>query len=114
MCAKLSGTVIRGTPNTPKHGSKTPSEQTIKAYSSGQSQSFVYQGTLSRLARARPRAEQWSRTSSRLARGSLQAVSTPSAQPKASLVVQATLAKSPDQPTEVHAYLMLGSPDTLS
>jgi hypothetical protein len=33
---------------------------------------------------------------------------------KGSLVVQATLAKSPDQPTEVHAHLMLGSPDTLS
>jgi hypothetical protein len=28
----------------------------MKAYSSGQSQSFVYQGTRSRLARARPRA----------------------------------------------------------
>jgi hypothetical protein len=27
----------------------------MKAYSSGQSQSFVYQGTRSRLARARPR-----------------------------------------------------------
>jgi hypothetical protein len=26
----LSGTVIRGTPNTPKHGWKTPSKQTVK------------------------------------------------------------------------------------
>jgi hypothetical protein len=41
-------------------------------------------------------------------------VSAPSAQPKASLVVQATLAKSPYQSTVLHAHLMLGSPDTLS
>jgi hypothetical protein len=53
---KVSGTIIRGTLNDPKHGSKTPSRQTVKTDSSGQSQSFVYQGTRSRLVRARPRA----------------------------------------------------------
>jgi hypothetical protein len=86
----------------------------MKAYGSGQSQSFVYQETWSHLARAWPRAEQWSRMSPRLARGSLRTVSAPSAPPKTSLVVQATLAKSPYQPTVLHAHLMLGSPDTLS
>jgi hypothetical protein len=86
----------------------------MKAHNSSQSQGFIYQGTRPRLVWAWPRTEQWSRTSSRLARGSPQAVSAPSAQPKASLAVQATLAKSPYQPTVLHAHLMLGSPDTLS
>jgi hypothetical protein len=52
----LLGTVIRGTPNTPKHGWKTSSEQTIKTDKHGSSQGLVCQGTRSRLARARPRA----------------------------------------------------------
>jgi hypothetical protein len=39
-------------------------------------------------------------------------MSAPLAQPKASLVVQATLAKSPYQRTVLHGHLMLGSPDT--
>jgi hypothetical protein len=38
----LSGTVIRGTPNTPKHGQKTPAEQTIKTDGRVLSQGFVY------------------------------------------------------------------------
>jgi hypothetical protein len=86
----------------------------MKAYGLGQSQSFIYQGTQSHLARARPRAEQWSRTNPRLARGSLQTMSAPLTPPKTSLVLQATLAKSPYQPTMLHAHLMLGSLDTLS
>jgi hypothetical protein len=86
----------------------------MKAYGSGQSQSFVYRGTRSHLGRARPRAKQWSRTSPCLARGSLQTVSAPSTPPKTSLVLQATLAKSPYQPTVLHAHLMSGSSDTLS
>jgi hypothetical protein len=86
----------------------------VKTDGSGQSQSFVYQETWSHLARARPRVEQWSWTNPRLARRSPQTVSAPSAQLKISLVVQATLAKSSYQPIVLHAYLMLGSPDTLS
>jgi hypothetical protein len=86
----------------------------VKTDSSGQSQSFIYQGTRSRLARAWHRTEQWSRTDSRIARGSPQAENAPSGQPKASLVVQATLVKSPYQSIVLHAHLMLGSPDTLS
>jgi hypothetical protein len=52
----LLGTIIRDTPNTPKHGWKTSSEQTIKTDKRGSSQGLVYQGTRSRLARAWPRA----------------------------------------------------------
>jgi hypothetical protein len=52
----LSGTVIRGTPNTPKHDWKTSSEQTVKADKHGSSQGLVCQGTRSHLARAQPRA----------------------------------------------------------
>jgi hypothetical protein len=52
----LSGTIIRGTPNTSKHGWKTSSEQTVKTDKHGSSQGLVYQGTRSRLARAQPRA----------------------------------------------------------
>jgi hypothetical protein len=52
----VSGTIIRGTPNTPKHGWKTSSEQTVKTDRHGSSQGLVYQGTRSRLAQARPRA----------------------------------------------------------
>jgi hypothetical protein len=51
----LSGTVIRGTPNTRKHGWKTSSEQTVKVDKHGSSQGLVCQGTRSHLARARPR-----------------------------------------------------------
>jgi methylthioribose-1-phosphate isomerase len=114
LARALSGTVIRGTPTLLITAGKHIQSKTVKTDSSGQNQSFVYQETRSRLTRARPRAEQWSRTNSRLARGSSQAVSAPSGQPKASLVVQANLAKSPYQPTVLHARLMLGSPDTLS
>jgi hypothetical protein len=56
IVAFMSGTVIRGTPNTPKHGWKTSSEQTVKDDKHGSSQGLVYQGTRSRLARARPQA----------------------------------------------------------
>jgi hypothetical protein len=52
----VSGTIIRGTSNTPKHGQKTSSGQTVKADKHGSSQGLIYQGTRSRLARARPRA----------------------------------------------------------
>jgi hypothetical protein len=51
----LSGTVIRGTSNTPKHGWKTSPEQIVKTDKHGSSQGLVYQGTRSRLARAWPR-----------------------------------------------------------
>jgi hypothetical protein len=50
----LSGTAIRGTPNTPKHGWKTSSKQTVKIGKNGSKLSLIYQGTRSRLARARP------------------------------------------------------------
>jgi hypothetical protein len=46
----LSGTESRGTPNTPNHGWKAPSEQTMKAHNSSQSQGFIYRGTRPRLA----------------------------------------------------------------
>jgi hypothetical protein len=52
----LSGTVIRGSPNTPKHGWKTSSEQTVKTDKHGSSQGLVCQETRSRLSRAQPRA----------------------------------------------------------
>jgi hypothetical protein len=41
----VSGTVIRGTPNAPKHGWKTSSEQTTKTDKHDSSQGLVYQGT---------------------------------------------------------------------
>jgi hypothetical protein len=41
----LSGTVIRGTPNAPKHGWKTSSEQITKTDKHDSSQGLVYQGT---------------------------------------------------------------------
>ena len=43
--AFLSGTVIRGTPNTPKHGWKTSSEQIVETDKHGSSQGLVCQGT---------------------------------------------------------------------
>jgi hypothetical protein len=52
----LSGTVIRGAPNTPKYGWQPPSAQTAKADGRGSGQGLVYQGTRSRLTRAQPRA----------------------------------------------------------
>jgi hypothetical protein len=52
----LSGTVIRGTSNAPKHGWKTSSEQTVKTDKYGSIQGLICQGTRSHLARARPQA----------------------------------------------------------
>jgi hypothetical protein len=45
----LLGTIIRGTPNIPKHGWKTSSEQTVKTDKHSSSQGLVYQGTRSLL-----------------------------------------------------------------
>jgi hypothetical protein len=56
-------------------------------------------------------------TNSRLARGPPQATGAPSTRPKPSsgrLRSEATLAKSPHQPTVSQAHSMRGSPDTLS
>jgi hypothetical protein len=39
---KVSGTEIRGTPNTPKHGWQPPSAQTTKADGRDSGQGFVY------------------------------------------------------------------------
>jgi hypothetical protein len=61
--------------------------------------------------------EQYSRTDSRLARGSPQSADAPLAHPKPSsdrLCRAATSAGSPYQPTVSHAHLMRGSSDTLS
>jgi hypothetical protein len=54
----LSGTIIRGTPSTPKYGWRTSLKQTIRTSKHGSSQGLVYQGTRSRLTRALP----WART----------------------------------------------------
>jgi hypothetical protein len=51
---------------------------------------------------------------SRLARGPPQATYTPSARPRPSLRQEATLARSPHQPTESQEHLMQGWPDILS
>jgi hypothetical protein len=51
---------------------------------------------------------------SRLARGPPQATDTPSARPRPSLRREATLDRSPRQPTVSQEHLMQGSPDTLS
>jgi hypothetical protein len=50
----------------------------------------------------------------RLARGPPQARDTPSARPRPSLRQEATLARSPRQPTVSREHLMQGWPDTLS
>jgi hypothetical protein len=51
---------------------------------------------------------------SRLARGSPQATDAPSARPRPRLRGEATLARSPRQPTVSQEHLMQGSTDTLS
>jgi hypothetical protein len=51
---------------------------------------------------------------SRLARGPPQATDTPSARPRPSLRQEATLARSPHQPTVSQKNLVQGRPDSLS
>jgi hypothetical protein len=51
---------------------------------------------------------------SRIARGPPQATDTSSARPRPSLRQEATLARSPHQPTVSQKHLMQGWPDTLS
>ena len=113
----LSGTVIRGTSNTPKHGWKTSSEQTIKTDKHGSSQGLVYQGTRSRLARARP----WARTVA--PDGFTPRPRAPSGSGRTPGSHEAKLGQTLSYsdlghialpPTVSHAHLIRGSPDILS
>jgi hypothetical protein len=113
----LSGTVIRGTPNTPKHGWKTSSEQTIKADTHGSSQGLVYQGTRSRLTRAWPRARivvpDGFTPRPRAPSGSGRTPGSLEAKLRQTLSYS-NLDQIASPPTASHAQLMRGSPDTLS
>jgi hypothetical protein len=113
----LLGTVIRGTSNTPKHGWKTSSEQTIKTDKHGSSQGLVYQGTRSRLARAPPRAR------TIVPDGFTPRPRAPSGSGRTPGSHEAKLGQTLSYsdlghialpPTVSHAHLMRGSPDILS
>jgi hypothetical protein len=114
----LSGTIIRGTPNAPKHGWKTSLKANCKGWQERlKVKSFIYQGTRSCLARAQPQARTvvpngfaprpWVPSSSGRTPGS----------PEAKLG-QTLSCSNLDQialpPTVSHAHLMRGSPNTLS
>jgi hypothetical protein len=113
----LSGTIIRGTPKTPKLSWYHHQRKLQRLMGTIQVKASSTQGTRSRLARAQPRAgtvvpgEFTSRPRASSATGA------PSTRPKPSsdrLRCEATLAKSPHQPTVSQAHSMRGSPDALS
>jgi hypothetical protein len=116
-CASVSGTVIRGTPTLLNTAGNRHQHKLQRLMGAIQAKALYTQGTRSRLARAKPRAGTVIQANSRLARGPPQATSAPSTRPKPSLGrlrCEATLAKSPHQPTASQAHSMRGSPDTLS
>jgi hypothetical protein len=113
----MSGTVIRGTPITPKHGWKTSSEQTVKTYKHGSNQGLVYRGTRSRLARAWPRARtvvpDGFTPRPRAPSGSGRTLGSPEAKLGQTLLYS-NLGYIALPPTISHAHLIRGSPDILS
>jgi hypothetical protein len=111
----LSGTIIRGTPKTPNLSWWPPSAQSCKGLM-GAIKSRLGPLKGHDLASPEPSLGQGQPTpeDSRLARGPPQATDTPSARPRPSLRQEATLARSPRQPTVSQEHLMQGWPDTLS
>jgi hypothetical protein len=113
----LSGTIIRGTPKTPNLSWSTPSAQSCKGLMGAIQAKAPPKGH--DLASPEPSLGQRQPTQedSRLARGSPQATGAPSPRPRPSsarLRGEATLARSPRQPTGSQEHSMQGSPDTLS
>jgi hypothetical protein len=117
-CTPISSTVIRGNPNTPKHGWKTFSKQTVKTSKRGSK-------LKPRLPRdaisSRPSPSRVRTSSPGRIRDSPEGLLRQRAHPRLALKLSsgklchiAISAKSPYQPTVSHAHLMRGSPDTLS
>jgi hypothetical protein len=113
----LSGTIIRGTPTLLNSAGNHHQCKLQRLMGAIQVKASSAQGTRSRLARAQPRAgtvvpgEFTPRPRASAATGA------PSTRPKPSsdrLCCEATLAKSPHQPTVSQAHSMQGSPGALS
>jgi hypothetical protein len=109
----LLGTIIRGTLKTPKSQLVTPSAQSCKGLMGaiksriGPFEGRDHASPEPSLGQGQPTPEDL-----RLARGPPPATDTPSARPRPSLHQEATLAKSPRQPTESQGHLMQRWPDT--
>jgi hypothetical protein len=109
----LSGTIIRGTLKTPKSQLVTPSAQSCKGLMGaiksriGPFEGRDHASPEPSLGQGQPTPEDL-----RLARGPPPATDTPSARPRPSLHQEATLAKSPRQPTKPQGHLMQRWPDT--
>jgi hypothetical protein len=113
-CLRVSGTVIRGTPNTPNLGWKTSSKQTVMTskHSSKLKPHLPRDATSSR-----PSPASGKNSSLGQIHASPKDLLRQWAHPRLSsgkLCRTATSAKSPYQPTVSHAHLMRGSLETLS
>jgi hypothetical protein len=109
----MSETIIRGTLKTPNSQLVTPSAQSCKGLMSaikpriGPFKGRDPASPEPSLGQGQPTPEDL-----RLARGPPPATDTPSARPRPSLHKEATLAKSPRQPTKSQGHLMQRWPDT--
>jgi hypothetical protein len=113
----LSGTIIRGTPTLLNSAGNHHQHKLQRLMGVIQVRASSTQGTQSRLARARPRARTVFPGEFTPRPRASSATGAPSNRPKPSsdrLHCEATLAKSPHQPTVSQAHSMQGSPDTLS
>jgi hypothetical protein len=107
------GTIIRGTLKAPKSQLVIPSAQSCKGLMGAiKSRIGPFKGRDHASPEASLGQEQPTPDDLRLARGPPPATDTPSARPRPSLHQEATLAKSPRQPTKSQGHLMQRWPDT--
>jgi hypothetical protein len=114
---KVSGTVIRGTPNTPKHGWKTSSKQTVKTGKhSSKLKPHLPRDVISSCSSPTSGKNVVPNGFTPRLRASLGSGRTPGS-PEAKLgqtLSYNNLGQIALPPTVSHAHLMRGSPDTLS